>query len=104
MPEINHKLLKKYLKDLSADPAKQFAPVYLIFGEELLARSVVKRAGMFKSAYFINNGDGVFDKRILPAEAQFSPIRDILSADFNEDGYCFNEELSDNRQWVFTRD
>mgnify|MGYP001821474004 CR=1 FL=1 len=39
MPEINHKLLKKYLKDLSADPAKQFAPVYLIFGEELLVKS-----------------------------------------------------------------
>jgi DNA polymerase-3 subunit delta len=39
MPEINHKLLKKYLKDLSADPAKQFAPVYLIFGEELLVKT-----------------------------------------------------------------
>ncbi|MGD9238723.1 MAG: hypothetical protein PVG69_01785 [Desulfobacterales bacterium] len=39
MPEINHKLLKKYLKDLSADPAKPFAPVYLIFGEELLVKS-----------------------------------------------------------------
>ena len=39
MPEINHKLLKKYLKDLSADPAKEFAPVYLIFGEELLVKT-----------------------------------------------------------------
>jgi DNA polymerase-3 subunit delta len=39
MPEINHKLLKKYLKDLSGDPAKQFSPVYLIFGEELLVKT-----------------------------------------------------------------
>jgi DNA polymerase-3 subunit delta len=39
MPEINHKFLKKYLKDLSGDPAKQFSPVYLIFGEELLVKS-----------------------------------------------------------------
>lgn len=58
-----------------------------IFGEELLSRSVVKQASMFKSAFFINNGDGGFEKRILPAEAQFSPIRDILSADFNKDGF-----------------
>jgi len=39
MPEINHKLLKKYLKDLTGEPAKQFAPVYLIFGEELLVKT-----------------------------------------------------------------
>jgi DNA polymerase-3 subunit delta len=39
MPEINYKLLKKYLKDLTGDPAKQFSPVYLIFGEELLVKT-----------------------------------------------------------------
>jgi DNA polymerase-3 subunit delta len=39
MPEIHYKLLKKYLKDLNADPEKHFAPVYLIFGEELLVRA-----------------------------------------------------------------
>ncbi|MGD9078290.1 MAG: hypothetical protein PVG96_03075 [Desulfobacterales bacterium] len=39
MPEINHKLLKKYLKDLKGDPAKEFAAVYLIFGEELLVKN-----------------------------------------------------------------
>jgi DNA polymerase-3 subunit delta len=39
MPEINHKLLKKYLKDLKSDPAKEFAPVYLLFGEELLVKN-----------------------------------------------------------------
>ena len=39
MPEINYKLFKKYLKDLTGDPAKQFSPVYLIFGEELLVKT-----------------------------------------------------------------
>ncbi|MGD9057016.1 MAG: hypothetical protein PVF38_12790 [Desulfobacterales bacterium] len=39
MPEINHQLLSKYLKDLSADPEKQFAPVYLLFGEEMLVKT-----------------------------------------------------------------
>ena len=38
MPEINHKLFKKYLKDLKSDPAKEFAAVYLLFGEELLVK------------------------------------------------------------------
>ena len=39
MPEINHQLLSKYLKDLSADREKQFAPVYLLFGEEMLVKA-----------------------------------------------------------------
>ncbi|MBW2486596.1 MAG: hypothetical protein JRE72_04180 [Deltaproteobacteria bacterium] len=39
MPEINHKLLKKYLKGLKGDSAKEFAAVYLIFGEELLVKN-----------------------------------------------------------------
>ena len=39
MPEIHYKLIKKYLRDLNADPAKPFAPVYLIFGEELLVQT-----------------------------------------------------------------
>ncbi len=39
MPEINHQLLSKYLKDLTANPEKKFAPVYLLFGEELLVKT-----------------------------------------------------------------
>jgi DNA polymerase-3 subunit delta len=39
MPEIHYKLLRKYLQDLSEDSEKQFAPVYLIFGEELLVET-----------------------------------------------------------------
>jgi DNA polymerase-3 subunit delta len=40
MPRISHKLIKKYLQDLKSDPAKDFAAVYLIFGEELLVKNV----------------------------------------------------------------
>jgi len=39
MPEISHKLLKKYLKDIKSDPAKEFAAVYLLFGDELLVKN-----------------------------------------------------------------
>jgi DNA polymerase-3 subunit delta len=39
MPEISHKLLKKYLKDLKSGSAKEFAAVYLLFGEELLVKN-----------------------------------------------------------------
>jgi len=39
MPGINYKLLTKYLMDLKNDPVKEFAPVYLIFGEEMLVKS-----------------------------------------------------------------
>ena len=39
MPEISHKLVKKYLKDLKGDSAKEFAAVYLLFGEELLVKN-----------------------------------------------------------------
>ena len=39
MPEIKYNRLQKYLKDLKGDPQKQFSPVYLIFGEELLVKT-----------------------------------------------------------------
>ena len=39
MPEINHQLLAKYVKDVAANPEKQFAPVYLFFGEEVLFKA-----------------------------------------------------------------
>ena len=65
MPEIKYNLLKKYLKDLAGDPQKQFAPVYLIFGEELLV----------KTAY-----DDLLEA-LLPAEnrtANYEPIDGII--------------------------
>jgi len=39
-----------------------------------------------RSCWFENKGNGKFEKHVLPAEAQFSPINAILCNDFNHDG------------------
>jgi len=57
-----------------------------IFGTEQLGKSYVQKAVLFESSIFINNGEGNFEIKPLPVEAQFSPIRDIEAADINEDG------------------
>jgi len=57
-----------------------------IFEKSAIDNSIVKKAVMFESSVFINNGDGTFSKSPLPSMAQFSPIRDIMAGDFNKDG------------------
>ena len=57
-----------------------------MLGEELLAKSLLKKAVHFESTIFINKGDGTFENMSLPMEAQFSPIRDLLVDDFDKDG------------------
>jgi hypothetical protein len=57
-----------------------------IFDKKALQQSTVKKAVLFESSIFLNNGKGVFTRVSLPAEAQFSPVRDILVSDFNRDG------------------
>ena len=57
-----------------------------IFGENTLDQSILKRAVLFESCLFLNNGDGTFEISELPKVAQFSTVRDILVRDFNLDG------------------
>ncbi len=57
-----------------------------IFGKNALAQSILKRAVLFESCLFLNNGDGTFEINELPTVAQFSPVRDILVSDFDLDG------------------
>jgi hypothetical protein len=57
-----------------------------IFDKKALQQSVLKKAVQFESFVFLNNGKGTFTRAGLPAEAQFSPVRDILVSDFNKDG------------------
>jgi len=57
-----------------------------IFGADILAKSLHKKAVMFESAVFLNRGDGTYEPKPLPVEAQFSPVRDILADDYNGDG------------------
>jgi DNA polymerase-3 subunit delta len=74
MPEINYKLLKKYLMDLKNDPSKEFAPVYLIFGEELLAKGAYDEllAALLPSGNRSANYD--------PVEAAAENIYDVIES------------------------
>jgi hypothetical protein len=57
-----------------------------IFSTEKLDQSILRRAVLFESCIFLNNGDGTFLINKLPKMAQFSPVRDIAVHDFNLDG------------------
>ena len=57
-----------------------------IFGKNAVDKSIIKKAELFESCLFLNKGNGVFEIRKLPVEAQFSPVRDIMVNDINKDG------------------
>jgi enediyne biosynthesis protein E4 len=59
--------------------------VHDIFDKKSLEQSTIKKAVLFESSIFLNNGNGSFTRISLPTEAQFSPVRDILVRDFNRD-------------------
>jgi hypothetical protein len=60
--------------------------VFEIFGRSALKKSIKKNAVLFASCFFLNNGDGTFQINKLPVEAQFSPVRDAMTGDFDKDG------------------
>jgi hypothetical protein len=57
-----------------------------IFGSEKLSQSYKRKAVLFESTLFINNGDLTFQAIALPVSAQFSPVRDMVVDDINLDG------------------
>jgi hypothetical protein len=57
-----------------------------IFGRRAINGGIKKDAVLLASCLFINNGNGTFQIIKLPSEAQVSPVRDIMTADFNKDG------------------
>jgi hypothetical protein len=57
-----------------------------MFDKTAIEKSVVKKAVLFESCIFLNNGDGTFKTEKLPTEAQFSPVRGIVVTDVNHDG------------------
>jgi len=57
-----------------------------IFARRTVNGSVKKNTVLFASCLFLNNGDGTFKINKLPVEAQISPVRDIMTGDFNSDG------------------
>ena len=57
-----------------------------LFGKEKIGKSIVKKAVLFESCLFENNGNGTFTTKKLPVTTQFSPVNDIFQEDFNSDG------------------
>lgn len=71
-------------------------PTYADFGasriEDLfpaseLRQAEVREAYQFTSSVALNSGDGTFELRALPVEAQFAPIQASLPGDFDGDGH-----------------
>jgi enediyne biosynthesis protein E4 len=71
-------------------------PNYKLFGnttiqemfkpEETQGQLIVK-ANYFESSFIENKGNGNFDMKALPAEAQFAPLYGMKVADFDADGF-----------------
>jgi hypothetical protein len=59
-----------------------------IFPASVLRQAQVREAYLFASAVALNNGDGSFELRPLPTEAQFAPIYAVLPGDFDGDGHA----------------
>jgi hypothetical protein len=57
-----------------------------IFPAADIRQAQVREAYTFASAVALNNGNGTFTLRALPAEAQFAPIYASLAGDFDGDG------------------
>jgi enediyne biosynthesis protein E4 len=57
------------------------------FTKEELQDAFVVKSNCLESSYIENKGNGIFEKRPLPAQAQFAPLFGMLSNDYNGDGY-----------------
>lgn len=68
--------------------SKDFASSGLIdiYDNQKLTDAQQGKANYLASSVAINNGDGTFDMRSLPKEAQFAPVYGTLIDDYNEDG------------------
>ncbi|HWK03446.1 MAG TPA: hypothetical protein VNS58_07435, partial [Puia sp.] len=75
-------LKKKYLRydDYKAQTVED------IFTKEQLEKAVKLDAYELRSCVFMNDGKGTFNKKVLPMEAQFSPVYGILVKDVDGDG------------------
>ncbi|MEO6498976.1 MAG: VCBS repeat-containing protein, partial [Mucilaginibacter sp.] len=75
-------LKKKYLKYESY----KNQTIGDIFSSEQLSKAVKLNAYELRSSVFINNRNGGFTKKALPAEAQLSPMYGLSAADYDGDG------------------
>ncbi len=63
-----------------------------IYGREKLENALHYEADLLESVFIENQGNGKFEIKKLPVEAQFSPIQDFMFLDIDKDGV--NEILS----------
>ncbi|MFC0184754.1 hypothetical protein ACFFJX_20445 [Pseudarcicella hirudinis] len=62
------------------------ATITEILKPEELKDALVLRANWLKSSYIENKGNGKFEIKELPVEAQFAPIFGMITEDFDQDG------------------
>lgn len=60
--------------------------IHDLFSKEKFEDAMVLKSTMFSSVYIQNNGGNKFEIKLLPREAQFSPMFGTLITDLNEDG------------------
>ena len=58
-----------------------------IFSPEEMKDALLLKATLFSSSYIENKGNGQFEIRALPREAQYFPVYGIASGDYNKDGH-----------------
>lgn len=84
--ELAKQLPKVNKKFLSFDDFAQ-ASLQEVFGAKSLSTSLIKSVTELESCYFENTGGNAFIKHPLPADAQYSSIRDLKIVDLNNDGW-----------------
>jgi hypothetical protein len=62
------------------------ATINEILKPEEMKDALVLKANWMESSYIENKGDGIFDIRELPIQAQFAPIFGMVTEDFDQDG------------------
>jgi hypothetical protein len=61
------------------------ASIKEVFSAEDLGKATRLEARETRTVYFLNHG-GQFEKQVLPVQAQFAPVTNMLVRDFNHDG------------------
>jgi enediyne biosynthesis protein E4 len=91
---------------------KDFASVTFeeSFTRQELSDALVVKSECFESSYLENKGNGNFERKALPAQAQFAPLFGMLTDDYTGDGHLdvlltgnsYSTEVSTGRYDAFT--
>lgn len=74
------------------------AGMHEIFSRSELKGAIIDSAVTMETTYLHNNGKGGFERKVLPVEAQLSPVYTMVSEDLNGDGKP-DLLLCGNNQW-----